>query len=386
MNVKKLLLLLIFLTPVFGLKDTLAQFRIDLNLNSVLIKAFKDLIIVLVIILVSFRQINKGLFSKKMIRLIIVLLIITIPVFFLNSYNLTIAILGLRWVLPIFLMFFLISEDFNSVFFKQLSYILTFLIALNLIIQVFQLGLNLFRGANGVFTGPSTIGVFTIMAYYCIIYFSNFNKKQKLIVFVLATLSIFLSQSTLAILMFFIINLTPLFLSNRVNKFLKVFMVFFFIICSFFLYNNMDELSGRKENDSKRSLLIRKEILMDNLESSEIISTRFGDATNSAVNFKKQLSSGLNSSVKNSVIVDSMFISILINYGILVSIIFLLFSVILFIRVFRQKNNLELSLFLIILFLSMLTTIVTEVFPFNILFAIVGAFFIKNNTLNRSIN
>ena len=176
----------------------------------------------------------------------------------------------------------------------------------------------------------------------------------------------------------FILFLFPYYLKSKYQIFLIILIAPSIVLGIY----NLDNLTGRYEGASYTSFSKRQEILVDQLENVELISTKFGIATNGAVSLRRNLD------IKNAAfIADSLYTSILGNYGLLFAT--LLFSgfFIIGIIVFLKKNY-QLQLFYLLLLLSFATLIITEIYPLNILIPCVCSFYIwrSNSEKNKIIN
>jgi len=136
------------------------------------------------------------------------------------------------------------------------------------------------------------------------------------------------------------------------------------LILLIFLF--LPKIAGR--DDIYTSLFMRLQKLSDGLrQDSLLLSTHFGYGTNTACLLKSHLS-------KESAkifITDSTFISMIVSFGLIPLIFFVLF-------VARTVGNHIIHIHFLIIFVSfMFTTIIFELFPANLLFSVNLAQFLK---------
>lgn len=374
--IQNILLLLISFTPFFGIVEGLTVIGYDISSFLVSVKSFKLIIIVLIFLLAIFRWLLLADFKNiKASFFIIVLFFFTLTVFLLSSH-LYIALAGVNWSIMFFLIFLCVGV-IDIKFLHKLSGILVFILIANTILQIVQMfympasrGSNIFGLSGrlaGFYSSASSAGILAAFIYFSIKYFSNFTPKFKILYLSVAVISAFLSMSSTGVGLLFFIIVYPLYLKSK-NK---IFAFLFFVPTILLCIINLDTLTGRNTGSSESSISTRFNILRSQIESSEIISTKFGEATNMAVS----MGSNLNISSKGVFISDMMYTSVLVNYGWLITLILFGILFITVINIFKL-DYISLKLFIIICLLSSSSLIISEIFPINILVAIYSSYYI----------
>lgn len=380
-RIQNLIFFVIGLTPIFGFGEVLSFIGYKFD-NLIYFKLPKDILIVLITIL-SCIQAIKTRINFELRLLFFVNVFFTIIVFILSSTNFNIAVSGLRWSLPFFLIFLFINIV-DKTFLNRISKLLSFLIILNFLVQIYEMFNSLaFRGINflglagrlsGFFASPSIAGAFGGFCYFFIKYFSSFEKKKQNLMMIIAVLSVFLSMSSTGVGLILVLLVIPAF--NRFKRHYFILFIAIFIPILMLGFLNLDYLTGRVEGSSFSSLNTRFDIFYRNFFDSEYISTQFGSATNTAMNILRKENSEV--IITDAFIADSLFTSILVNYGMLFFLLYCLFIISIIIRIMKTNREVEQG-FVLLSFLSSISLIVTEIFPINIFIAILAAYFIKND-------
>jgi len=371
--IRKLVLLLLFFTIFFTMGEYMYYLNISDNveINSS-VKVLKDLMMCIIVLLAFADS-----FSRKKVAFIF-------PVFYLIALNLLLVCLyaqnillmmvGIRWILPFFLILFLFPYV-NEEFIGKVCNVLYGLFIVHVTFQCLELflmppvqGINAFGLSSrtpGLFVYPNTGGFFTIICFFSFYFF----KRKRLFV-LLTLLSLALVMSSAASFMFILICF---FLCFYHSKYFSLF-IWLLPLLSLFVFNNLDAITGRSEGDTTLSGGIRLDIFLENFMEADVIPKTFGTATNTAMMMK----------LDNGFIADVTYTSILVNMGI----VFFVFSIGLIfyglIYAFFNKK-LDLILFLLIYTLYGFSTIVSEIFPMNLLMAVYGAYFIKRERLSNII-
>lgn len=380
--IKIIIYLLILLIPVSGAFEFLVSVGIQPSFGITFLKIPREVLMVL-LCLVSLRNLLKPGFSVGLTLFLISLTILNFISFFFSN-NIEIGVFGLRWALPFFILP-LIYRDVDQHFLHKLSKALSIIISLNLICQVYQMfAMNAYRGLNqfglsgrvsGFFALPSIAGVFAAFTLFFIIYFPPFkNKKVSLIFKILAMISIFISMSSTGVGLLFVITFLPYLFKSRY----KVIILFVLLPLSFVVINNLDVLTGRNEGSSVSSFSTRVGIFLTQINNSQIISFGdFGNATNGAVGSDRRAEVA-----SQAFIVDSLYTTVLVNYGLFPFIMFISTIIIIGSYVFLASNDPRLKIFYIMITLSSASLITTEIYPVNIFIIILGAYFLKLNIQN----
>lgn len=368
--------ILLVLTPIFNIEESLALIFGGIINNStaltpIYIKAIKDLGFILIVLIGFIGMLKLRKISKVSFLILLYMILIILTEFFYKD-NLLIFLAGIRWLMPIILIIFLIPYVKRNLLTK-IAKILGYLFILNFIFQVLQLffaggwfGLNVFglSARNpGMFFIPSTSAFFIILVLFFTMFYLNNNVYKKLI-FVLSPLSLFLTASGSGLAVYIVI----VFIYLLKKKYFKLTPIF--VIISFFiLIYSIDDITGRT-NLIEESFGTRMTIFINLLENSNFVSLNFGNATNTGILLANEYSN-------NSFITDSTYGAVLVNIG-LISLIFIL--VVLFINIFLSflNNNKEIMIFTMMFGLFSATTSILEAYPMNLLFAILMAYYLKN--------
>lgn len=371
--VQNIIIILICLTLIFNLQEYASYLGLTAITNkvSIIYKIGKDLGFLLII----FIAIVGSIYSKKIPRItppFYVLFLSIIGLSLLNG-NLMLSVAGYRWILPIFLIL-AIYPYIDLDFIKNLTKVLYYLMIVQVTLQILQMffmppiaGTN-FLGLSarntGFFVYPGPTGLF---ANVCLCFFEAFKKFRFSTLLVI--ISVILSMSSTGAFILFTLLFFIKFYHKRYFKLLCLLLPFFL----FFIFINLDTITGRSKGDTMISGGTRFEILLESITNATLISTQFGTATNTAVSMK----------LEDAFIADSTYISLITNFG------FIGFSIILFMLILAIfyaffKKKLDLILFLIVFGLGSISIITFEFFPINLLMPIIIAFYIKDSKLKPS--
>lgn len=353
--------------------------------TPIYIKIIKDIGFMLIMIVSLIDILNKK--SRQLNFMFFWILSLVIIMLFLLSCiasSFSTAAAGIRWAIPIMLPFFLIQymDDFLM---NRIAKLLLLIFIVHLLMQVYQLfympnfyGLNIMGLAArspGIFFMPNAAGFFSIMALFFVIFFSD-NRSIKIIMFILTVISIALTMSGTAImayLLFVCFVILSQVLGRKYGKLLFQIVPLMIIIFS----PTMVLLSGRGDAYVEDSFMPRVGTYINLLKNSELISTRFGAATNTATLY------GVMVQQENvAIVTDSTYSSIIGNTGYLGLLLFILLFI-LFVIYAIKANRIDLYLFIIIYAIYGATTVIFEAFPMNFLFSIYIAYFLRNRFKRR---
>lgn len=378
-RIQKLILLLFILTPIFSITEIFEYLGIGvvLPIDMFYIKLPKDILMIVVL----FLSLTYSLRYKHPINYHICLFLLSaftfICFFFSYSVNgIQIALAGIRWAIPLFLII-LLYDISNHDLLEKTTKILFALLLLHITAQILEMifmppiwGLNalgLSGRLPGIFVHPSASGTFAAFCFFCFKYF--LSQKKKMIGSILAIISVFLSMSSTGVILLTILLFMPIYLRSKY----KLILSFVAILFIFLIITNLDLLTGRQAGDSELSGTTRVQILQEIVNSTELISTNFGIATNTAMNLLTKLGIG-----SNAFIADSLYTSFLTNYGAIFSILFIGSILYLLLYLFMKKNkDIPFILFFVISLLSGISIIIIEIFPINLIIALYLSYYLK---------
>ena len=380
--IQNIILVAISITPLLGIMEVFKFLSIPISINILQIKIIKDILIVIVLFLSFIRCLEKG-FSKQYLPYLLILFFLTLIIFINSSSNFMMAIAGVRWCLPFFLIFLLIDiVDLNLL--HKITKILSVLIIAQTMLQIYEMfympayfGVNYFNMSGrlpGFFAGANIAGPFASFVFFMIRYFSSFKKKVKISLLTISSFSVFLAMSSTGVGLLLFLLIFPFLLKSN-YKFLALIVIIPIFILTII---NLDTITGRGEGGSEASFGTRIEILKEQINESELISSNFGKATNTAINLRNQL----RLIQKDAYIADALYTSILSNYGLVFLTGYILLLIVLLFNIFR-KNDEALILFLIVIILSGTTLILVEIFPLSLLCAILSAYYLSNKKLKN---
>lgn len=369
----------IALTPIFTLKEVLGIFYTlkpgVATITPFYIKIIKDFMLVLLILVglgaALFDKNNRLFFDYKLFFFLLLCLISAIFSLLFNDLPLIIIASGIRWLLPILFISFILENTVSQKLQYEITKILQLLFVLSLSLQLFQAfyfphwwGTN-FLGLSarntGFFAIPSPMSFFPVVVAY---YTDNFSKKKRLkqlIIFVLVPISIYLTASgTGAIIYCVFIAIKFFFETPKAStRGLLVLVIPIFLLIFLML---LPSLLNRGKKVYTVSGQKRIEILLENIHwNTMVYSDNYGVGTNTAVSLRR---SRTVTNLNIGSIVDSTITSIITNSGFLALLVFLAF---LGSCLKLQKIHFQ---FFTIFFLYMLTNILFESYPYNLLFGI----------------
>ena len=382
-SINTIILIAFILIPIFTVQESIALIFGGIAsqkeiLTPVYIKLLKDFMFILLILLSLLGVSYSGKISKiSLFLMLYIVLLIFIAYMFKNDSMIFFA--GIRWLIPFILMLFLIPYITNGLIIK-VSHIGFYLFIFHFSIQLLQLfyakswygfgTLGLSARSPGIFFIPSTSAFFTILILFFNMYYMD-NQKIKKIIFILSLISIFLTASGTGIVVYIVI-ISVYLLKRKYMLLLPILGVFLFFI----VLLTLEDMTGRQ--DIGLSFSIRVGIFLELLQNSELFSSNFGYATNTGILMVSSF--GVEN---NAFIADSLYSSILGNLGLFT---FILVISSIFISLFLawlQKDKEKLT-FILIYSLFAATTIIFEVYPANLLFAVFMAYYLSNYRKERT--
>jgi hypothetical protein len=335
------------------------------------IKAIKDFIIISIILIAFFSEIinRRAIKINYYFLILLFLLCISILISF-TSNDIKVIISGIRWVLPIFLIPSLINR-IDKDFLVKIAKVLQVLVLIGFLFQLNQLyTLDSYFGLNqlgfslrnpGFFTSPSAMSIFLLLSLWFSYNFLDKTISNKIFIYYFSPFCIFLAGSATGILTMALFYLSIIFFKTKQKKIMFLFATIMMVIIAYML----PEITNRAT--LLDSLFYRLDLFNHINPINFIIGDRFGLATNTAILLKSP----------NALIADSLIVSMLINVGFL----FLLTSITWVIS--KSDKSPEFFQFLIIVSLFSFNTILTEVYPANLLIPIIIVFFVsvKNNKI-----
>lgn len=373
---RRLILLGFIIVPFISIGELLALFSGQLlsqtsNLTGVF-KFSKDLIFIILILIGVFDYLLRNEISRKAFAFMSLVIVITVPPLLIGFGNeLLLMAAGLRWIIPVLLPVF-IFKALNKELIERISIYIFYLLITHLIVQIFQMffagawygtsafGLNLRN--PGLFLIPNTGAFFTISCLYYSLFIAEFSVRKKTFITIISGASVFLTLSgTGLVVLFFVVFF-------YVAKIQMIKWLFFLIpVGMVFLYFSVTFISARDENYVQESGGTRLSIFFESFMESNLVSTEFGAGTNTAVLLGK------------GEIMDSTFASLIVNLGYFGFFSVLALVVISFCYAVISKNR-ALFVFISIFSLFGFTTIIFEVYPANLIMAVLLVYFIKTSS------
>jgi len=373
-----LIILGIIMTPVFGISEVLALISGALTsqsvaLTPVYIKALKDIVFIAIIMIgIAEVSVRRRIFLNSSYAAFIVTVVCSI---FLSLYfkNFLTILAGFRWILPVLIIPFIYRSVATNLQNRIAKWMITLFI-LGLLLQIAQLflikgwyGLNSFglsKRNPGFYLIPSSMACFSALTAYYACFYCTISSLRRSIVFVLVPVSILLTASATGFIALALLWGYLLYCKFKQKLVLAITITVFFIG----LLAMMPILTDRE--DIYVSLLDRSDILSEVVSLKNIfVSPDFGDATNTAMLLRTVMENG----EKTSFIVDSTATSLIYNTGMLS---FVFFAGFLYYSLRNAANKANISFFLVIS-PFVVTSILFELFPANLLLMVNIAFFYK---------
>lgn len=375
---QKLVLVLIILLPFFTLEEQMYYYGIADSREVIIqnIKLIKDIMFIAIYIVSFFFYLRKGF---PIIFLYFLPFYILLLFCFWAAPTIGAGIAGIRWCHVFFLCLCLYGCIDNE-FMIKIGKLLRFILILQIASQVFELfympplqGYNSWGLANrvpGIFVHPSAAGAFASANYlFLILYQRTISKRTFYITFFMIMASQIMAMSSTGIAIILALLFFHKFETKHNSKI--IFIIFILIIPVIVSY--LDLLAGRTEGSNETSGGARIELVTNLIKNMELVSTQFGLYTNTAVNME----------IYGSQIADSSLISLLANVGLLGA----LYIIIPLVQIFLYSigvGNKRLTLSMIWIFGVSLPIITMEVFPCNLIIAILLDYWVVK--FKRSVN
>lgn len=374
-----LVLVSIAITPLFSTQEILAllkgtiQSQIEV-LTPVYVKAIKDLSFLTIVFVGIVATLIRGRVSKSVFFFAAISVYI-ILIFCISFYeHKLLALSGIRWIFPFFLIFFFIEHSDHQLM-KRIARILIMLFFLHVALQGYQLiNMSYWFGKNflglpgrvpGIFFIPNSAAFYVALTLFFAHFYED-NGKLKVAAWVFAPVSIFLTMSGTGVVVCLVFVAMILVGQRYICVFVPLSPIVAIPIIPIML-----SLVNRGPDYIERSLGKRLEIVINLLLDANWIPQSFGFGSNTGVILAEKL--GIETTAK---VVDSSYASIIANLGLFGLVIFVVVLMLWVVIIFKL-NKLELYVFTMIFMLFGATTIVTEVFPANLLFAVTLGYYIK---------
>lgn len=376
----------VLLTPVFSVGELLALLRGTIEsqrtaYTPVYLKAGKDIISLALLGIAVVRLARSGRTNVLVFPFFAFALYIGAAVA-LAWATPPIALAGVRWSVPVFLMF-LMYDFVDDGLLRRLAAVLSALMLLQLGVQAAQLvfmshwfGTNAFGLAArvpGFFLIPNTAAFFAVTALFA----SHFYGQRGLVrsaVHAAVPVSIALTQSGTGLIVWLLI--TTLFVLRERRAWLLVPIG---CLAAVILMPVLGVLTGRGATYVAVSGGTRIAILLNLLRHSEWLPTNFGYVTNTAVALVANRGIAVPGGTV-PIIADSTYASIWGNLGEAGGIFALVF-ICSWVLAAVCSYRLDLYVVTIVFLLFGATTVVFEAYPMNLILAVVGAYFLKETYL-----
>ncbi len=374
--VRFLILAALAVTPLFNLFEVFALMKGTLTspmpvLTPIYVKLVKDGVLLLVVCLGTLKvMLRRRVLAEKTFWLFAFSVLLS---FCLSIFNqeLLLTVAGLRYLLP-FAVFFSVYGVIDDDFQRQVAKWLASLFAVGLTLQLYQLfcigdwyGLNflgLSRRNPGFYLIPSSMAAFSLITMYYVYHYYPHGALRNLLVYILGPLSVLLTASGTGIVSLGLFLLTIAYFRTSPRWVAVLVSISLLLLILLFL----PKIAGR--SDIYVSLSMRLQKLCDALRQNNVLlSRRFGYGTNTAC----LLVSHFGKRASAMFITDSTVVSMIVSFGVIP----LLFLV-LFIARTVGSHMIHIH-FLSIFAVFMLTVIIFELFPANVLLSVNLAYFLK---------
>lgn len=371
------IIVLILLTPIINLSEI--QKNTNLTLPNINIRQIKEFGMIIIMFLSFIRTIVITHTLNKTYKYFIYLLGLLSIVLLcnINSNNL-ILLCGLRWFLP-FMMFVFVYDIVDISLMTKIYKTMSLIFVIHILLQIYELFYmtpylgttigGLAARVPGVMPLSHASALFICIFYLLLSKFET-NNRIKIYFTILVLFSLLILMSSTGLIVFCVIFFLRLFnqyLNN--NKTLYVILPFLLVI----LYVYADTILGRTEGSSEASIGTRIVLFFNSLQYGGLFPCYFGYFTNAAIMMVQQ---GILSQ-HDIFYADSMYVSIIGNLGILA----FLIALCLIIRIcyYAIKYNYNYLLCWTVLFsLCSISSVITEIFPANIVFVVVFAYSLKS--------
>jgi hypothetical protein len=379
--VQGLILVAVLLTPLFSAGEVYALLRGLVHSQAIAytptyIKGLKDLFLLLIAGVGILGVLLSGRVSRLAVPSAVLLLYVLAVVIPSALVDPRMAAAGLRWILPVFLIF-LLTRYVDEPFLRRLARLMGVLLIAHVALQVLQLffmarwyGVTAFGLAArvpGIFFIPSTAAFFSILSLFFGVAFLRRGRLRTAVLF-LAPASVVLTQSGSGMMV--LAALGVLFALGPTRTLVALPFAPVFAAALLML---LPRLTGRGDDYVQISGGTRVEIFAEVLTRGEWFPLLFGHATNTAVvDAHSMAAAGEGEALW--IIADSTYASIVGNLGI-PGLVALIASGILWMIVLLAHRRVDLYAFTGIYALFGFTTIITEAYPMNLIFAVLAAYF-----------
>ena len=355
------------------LKDTFTLF------TSPVLKGYKDVGFVFLVLYLIAKTVIRGSVSRIKLYWLAVATTTILPV--LNQPFQTYSLFGFRWVIPMLLTALMIDFVDRALIVKVGKAVI-FMYILHFATQLIELvwmppyfgnsSLNLPR-VPGLFVIAGTGALFTILSLFWAMYYSKKGILRSFVLWTAPASLLFISSGTGIVVGVFLYLLFAYEVVGSigfaaVKASFRMLLLASVVIVPVIALVFLNDLTGR-DNYVEISGGSRLNIFLDEWENFSLLSTRFGEATNTAV---LATMSGMVDD-HGAIIVDSMVTSAMVNLGLPLAVLFLMLPLI---SLASSKSELipRLSLLFIGVAFSAVTIIV-EIFPANLLCAVLLAYY-----------
>ena len=377
-----LILVALLLTPLFNVGEVVALVRGTVGFGiggytPTSIKAIKDLLLLMIAALGVLSLAASGRTNRLAVPFLVLLLYVGAVALLVLPSDLRLVAAGLRWILPVFLIFLLIRHVDDDLL-VRVARVLVFLLCVHVAAQLLQLlfmsnwyGVTFFGLAArvpGIFFMPNPAGFFAVVCLYFAIFHLPSGKLRR-IACVLAPISVFLTQSGTGLIVLLAFGVLLVLGARK-----AVLLIPAAPLLVLAMLAALPVLTGRGADYVAISGGTRLQIFANLLQEGEWLPLAFGFATNTAV----ALSSGPSGAMSGggSIIADSTYASVLGNLGLL-SIVMLLALGLSWGVVLLRNQRLDLYAATLIFVLYGFTIIITEAYPMSLLFAVLGAYYCR---------
>ena len=374
---QRLVLATIILLPLFTIDEQLYYygFSDSMEVMSQGIKMIKDLMFAAIYIVSFYFYQKRGKLPKTFAYFLPFYILLMLC--FIATTSRQAGLAGLRWCHVFFLSLCLYGCVDDNFMIKTCK-LFRMLLVVQVASQIFELfympplgGYNSMGLANrvpGIFVHASAAGAFASLNYlFMVLYREYISKKTFRVTFIMLIASQIMAMSSTGIAL-----LIGLIFFEKYQKHGrgKIILVLFILLCPI-IWANLDFLAGREAGDSDISGGTRLGIMGDALDKMELVSTKFGLATNTAVSMK----------LPHSEIVDGSYISLLSNVGLLGLLYIIIPLIYLFLKSINTGNK-RLTLSMIWILGVSFPIITMELFPFNLIVAILLNYWLFNKNKN----
>ena len=278
---------------------------------------------------------------------------------------------GFRWIFPLFLVGFAVGR-IGDADLRIVTRIMGHLFILNFVLQLFQAflmpsyfgSIGFYHTRNpGFFAIPNTAGLFVVLCAYLQLYFSG--QQQSRGSMWMYGLGAFATGSSAGIL-----GIICLYGHYATRRYRALSIVLFpLIVLIFGLLFYQYSTATRGEGSLDETALTRLGLLQTALSRFDIVSSEFGQYTNTAV---------IMASLERAFVADSLWTALAGNLGMLgiaaAGLFTCLFGVLATISPDRRAFP-----FFLVFFIASISSTTVEAFPFNFLSALLFAYFLRSN-------